>query len=262
VPTRSGGRPRPWVEQLTNTACRPEEGASSRSRPSCVGKQSVWPYQANCTRRANCFHYRTNCFRPSHMPSPDRDPNAGGPTTGENRSGGENTPESLPDREDRWPASGLIPAAVEVVFLEALSGDALRVGLSASEAHAPERPEAATGRVPAVVYLWGIQAPRPGQPFGTAATEAAGRICKGKRLRVAARSTGPEGRIAGSVVAEGKETSGREDVGRALIRLGLAWQDQRRPSSAQLRSLEQEARREEVGLWQQEAPTPPWAWRE
>ncbi|WP_423819826.1 thermonuclease family protein [Salinibacter ruber] len=187
------------------------------------------------------------------MPSPDRDPNAGGPTTGENRSGGENTPESLPDREDRWPASGLIPAAVEVVFLETLSGDALRVGLPVSEAHAPERPEAATGRIPAAVYLWGIQAPRPGQPFGAAATEAASRICEGKRLRVAARRAGPEGRITGSVVAEGKETSERQDVGRALIRLGLAWQDQRGPSSAQLRSLEQESRREEVGLWQQEA---------
>ncbi|MCS3616950.1 thermonuclease family protein [Salinibacter ruber] len=133
-----------------------------------------------------------------------------------------------------------------------------------------------------MVYLWGIQAPRPGQPFGTAATEAAGRICEGKRLHVAARRAGPEGRIAGSVVAEetgspgedttgkdttgkgnaGKCSSGNQDVGRALIRLGLAWQDQRGPSSAQLRSLEQEARREEVGLWQQEAPTPPWAWRE
>ncbi|MCS3698593.1 endonuclease YncB(thermonuclease family) [Salinibacter ruber] len=222
----------------------------------------IWLYQANWTRGANCLHYRANCFRPSHMPSADRDPNAGGPTTGENRSGGENTPESLPDREDRWPDSGLIPAAVEVVFLEALSGDALRVGLSASEAHAPERSRTADGRVPAVVYLWGIQAPRPGQPFGAAATEEVTRICEGKRLRVAARRAGPEGRITGSVVAEEKETSRREDVGRALIRLGLAWQDQRGPSSAQLRSLEQQARREEVGLWQQEAPTPPWAWQE
>nr|WP_272505300.1 thermonuclease family protein [Salinibacter ruber] len=158
----------------------------------------------------------------------------------------------------------------------------MRVGLSVSEAHAPERSGAAVGRVPAVVYLWGIQAPRPGQPFGAEATEAAGRICGGKRLHVAARRAGPEGRITGSVVAEetgspgedttgkdttgkgnaGKGSSGNQDVGRALIRLGLAWQDQRGPSSARLRSLEQEARREEVGLWQQEAPTPPWAWRE
>nr|WP_272501955.1 thermonuclease family protein [Salinibacter ruber] len=68
--------------------------------------------------------------------------------------------------------------------------------------------------------------------------------------------------MTGSVVAEGKETSGREDVGRALICLGLAWQDQRGPSSARLRSLEQKARREEVGLWQQASLTPPWAWRE
>jgi endonuclease YncB( thermonuclease family) len=169
-----------------------------------------------------------------------------------------------------------------VVFIQALSGDALRVGLPASEAHAPERSGTATGRVPAVVYLWGIQAPRPGQPFGAAATEAAGRICGGKRLHVAARRAGPEGRITGSVVAEetgspgedttgkdttgkgnaGKGSSGNQDVGRALIRLGLAWQDQRRPSSAQLRSLEQEARREEVGVWQRADPIPPWAWRE
>nr|WP_272592151.1 thermonuclease family protein [Salinibacter ruber] len=244
------------------------------------------------------------------MPSPERDPNAGGPSTGEN------TLESLSDREDRrqqedtlqrrnafrredgsrkkegshgeegegqFPAGGLIPAAIEVVFLEALSGDALRVSLSAPGRSGPlEEPGASVGRVPAVVYLWGVQAPRPGQPFGAAATEAAGRICKGKRLRVAARRAGPEGRITGSVVAEetgspgedttgkdttekgnaGKGSGGNQDVGRALIRLGLAWQDQRRPSSAQLRSLEQKARREEVGLWQQEAPTPPWAWRE
>ncbi len=247
------------------------------------------------------------------MPSPDRDPNAGGPITSENRSGGENTPESLPDREDRrrqedtlwqrsapqWeersrreegdcdeegggqsPTGGPIPAVIEARFAWALSGDALRVDLSVSEAHAPERPEAATGRIPAVVYLWGIQAPRPDQPFGAAATEAAGRICGGKRLHVAARSAGLEGRITGSVVAEetgspgedttgrdttekaGKGSGGNQDVGRALIRRGLAWQDQRRPSSARLRSLEQQARREEVGLWQQEAPTPPWAWRE
>ncbi len=244
------------------------------------------------------------------MLSLDHDPNAGGPTTGENRSGGENTPESLPDREDRrrqeeasgcrnafrweershggegdcdeegegqFPAGGPIPAVIEARFARALSGDALRVGLPVSEASAPERPEAATGRVPAVVYLWGIQAPRPGQPFGTEATEAAGRICGGKRLRVAARSAEPEGRIAGNVVAEGAGSSGEDttgkgnavegsvgdqDVGRALIRLGLAWQDQRGPSSAQLRSLEQEARLEEVGLWQRADPIPPWAWRE
>ncbi|MCS3675261.1 endonuclease YncB(thermonuclease family) [Salinibacter ruber] len=179
--------------------------------------------------------------------------------------------------QEQSPAGIPIPTAVEVVFLEALSGDALRVGLSVSEAHAPERSGTATGRVPAVVYLWGIQAPRPGQPFGAAATEAAGRICGGKRLHVAARSAGPEGRITGSVVAEetgspgedttgkgsaGKGSGGDQDVGRALIRLGLAWQDQRGPSSARLRSLEQKARREEVGLWQRADPIPPWAWRE
>jgi hypothetical protein len=176
------------------------------------------------------------------MPSPDYDPNAGGPTTGENKSGGENTPESLPDREDRrrqedtlwqrsaprWeersrgeegggqsPTGGPIPAVIEARFAWALSGDALRVGLPVSEAHAPERSEAATGRVPTVVYLWGIQAPRPGQPFGTAATEAAGRICGGKRLRVAAQRAGlPEASWPrGKKQAEGRTWAGPSSAG-------------------------------------------------
>ncbi len=122
--------------------------------------------------------------------------------------------------QEQSPAGIPTPAAVEAVFLEALSGDALRVSLSVSEASAPERPEAAVGRVPAVVYLWDIQAPRPGQPFGAAATEAAGRICGGKRLHVAARSAGPEGRIAGSVVAEetgspGEDTTEKDTTGKS-----------------------------------------------
>ncbi|MCS3613409.1 hypothetical protein [Salinibacter ruber] len=54
--------------------------------------------------------------------------------------------------------------------------------------------------------------------------------------------SGEEVLLDGKRGAAGK----REDVGWALIRMGLAWQDQRRPSSARLRSLEQEARREEV----------------
>ncbi len=158
-------------------------------------------------------------------------------------------------RQGQPPAGGPVPGTIEAAFIQALSGDALKVDLSVSGAPGP------AGRDVAVVYLWGIQAPRPGQPFGEAATEATARLCGGKRLRVAARSAGPEARITGSVVAEGKGSDRGVDAGRALIRCGLAWQDQRGPSSAQLRAFEREARREEVGLWQQEAPTPPWAWK-
>ncbi|WP_263788042.1 thermonuclease family protein [Salinibacter grassmerensis] len=160
---------------------------------------------------------------------------------------------------------GQVPSMVNATLIQALSGDALKVGVLLPEASGPDFPETATGRDVAVVYLWGVQAPRPGQPFGKAATEAAAQLCRGRHLRVATRSAGPEGYIRGSVVAEEKSTGGENaearDVGRALVRRGLAWQDQRGPASAQLRALEQEARGQEVGLWQQEAPTPPWAWR-
>lgn len=75
----------------------------------------------------------------------------------------------------------------------------------------------------------------------------------------------PDIYVTGSIVAVGSSTNGsssKKDVGRALVRRGLAWQDQRGPSSAQLRSLEMKARRQETGLWEQASPTPPWAWRD
>jgi hypothetical protein len=180
--------------------------------------------------------------------------------------------ESIPGSEKgQTPTGGPIPGTVKAVFDRALSGDALKVWVPASGgpvsgASGPaESAGEVAGRTVAVVYLWGIQAPRPSQPFGTAATGAAARLCRGRSLAVAARRAGPEGRIAGSVVAEGNNGAAGQgaevqDVGRALVRRGLAWQDQRGSSSAQLRALEQEARRREAGLWQQEAPTPPWAW--
>lgn len=233
-------------------------------------------------------------------------PNLSPPRTAENFSlpGSESIPGS---KKGQTPTGGPIPGTVEAVFDRALSGDALKVwvpapggpvsgdsvfdrsvpdgsasdrsvsGGFASGASSPaESSGEVAGRTVAVVYLWGIQAPRPSQPFGTAATGAAARLCRGRRLAVAARRAGPEGRIAGSVAAQGNNGAGGQeaevwskpstmdastmDVGRALVRRGLAWQDQRGSSSAQLRALEQEARRREAGLWQQEAPTPPWAW--
>jgi Staphylococcal nuclease homologue. len=164
------------------------------------------------------------------------------------------------------PAGGLTPGTIEPKYACALSGDALKVEISLPEASLPEasapaeRSGAAAGRSVAVVYLWGIQAPRPSQPSGEAAMDAAAQLYEGKSLAAAARSAGPEVCITGSVVAGDEVVAGEEDVGRALVRRGLTWQDQRGPSSAQLRALEREARRQEVGLWQQDAPAPPWAW--
>lgn len=215
------------------------------------------------------------------MSDPARDQNIGGSLTGGTppedspRQGDVSRQEKALHREEvfRWkegrgrePDGGLVPGTIEATFLQALSGDVLKAHISFSEAPGlSRRSGATTGRSLVAVYLWGIQAPRPSQPFGTAATGAVARLCRGRGLTVAARRAGPEGRIAGSVAAEGNNGAGGEeaevqDVGRALVRRGLAWQDQRGPSSAQLRALEQEARRREAGLWQQEAPTPPWAW--
>lgn len=52
------------------------------------------------------------------------------------------------------------------------------------------------------------------------------------------------------------------DVGRTLINEGLAWHyDEDRPSPPVLSRLEERARSEERGLWSQDNPQAPWAWR-
>lgn len=106
------------------------------------------------------------------------------------------------------------------------------------------------------VRLWGVDAPEEGQPYGPAATAAAKELAEGKPCVVTAYDVGPYGRIIGRVRA------GEYDVGRSLVYNGVAWHSRKYDTSRQLVRLEKDARREEKGLWQQEAPVPPWQWRD
>jgi endonuclease YncB( thermonuclease family) len=105
------------------------------------------------------------------------------------------------------------------------------------------------------VRLWGIDAPEKGQPYGTAATQAARQLAGGEPVRVEAQKRGPYGRIIGRVETE------TGDVGASLVHHGYAWADRKNGHSGRLSSLEKRARQDGKGLWAQDSPVPPWHYR-
>jgi len=54
---------------------------------------------------------------------------------------------------------------------------------------------------------------------------------------------------------------GRKDLGKELLRNGMAWHYVRYSSDKNLQQLEDRARAAKVGLWVDENAVPPWEWR-
>jgi endonuclease YncB( thermonuclease family) len=113
------------------------------------------------------------------------------------------------------------------------------------------------------VRLWGVDAPETDQPYGPTAIKAAKKLAKGKTCEVAVWNHGQHGRIIGRVFASEKSV----DVGHSLVSSGYAWHRVKYVGghdkyAGQLEMAQQEARYEELGLWGQSNPIPPWQWRD
>ncbi len=112
------------------------------------------------------------------------------------------------------------------------------------------------------VRLWGVDAPESDQPYGPVATKAARKIAKNKTCSVVVRDHDHHGRIIGRVFVSEKSI----DVGHSLVTSGYAWHRTKyvtghQELSDQLEESQAQARREELGLWTQSNPIPPWEWR-
>ncbi|MDP2111805.1 MAG: thermonuclease family protein [Thiobacillus sp.] len=105
------------------------------------------------------------------------------------------------------------------------------------------------------VRLADIDAPETGQPFGEAATEALkARVLK-QRAQLEIVATDAYGRKLGRLTVDARS------VNAELVRRGLAWAYGRGGARHVMSALQREAQSERIGLWQDAAPTPPWAWR-
>jgi endonuclease YncB( thermonuclease family) len=119
-----------------------------------------------------------------------------------------------------------------------------------------------TDGVETIVRLAGIDAPERAQPFSNVARRALQELTLGHEIEIFPVKIDQYGRtVAGLRIGE-------TDICLEMIRRGLAWQfkqyeHEQTPAERSLYAeAEAAARREKMGLWKDERPTPPWEFRD
>lgn len=106
------------------------------------------------------------------------------------------------------------------------------------------------------VRLAEIDCPEKSQAFGQAAKKFTSDICYGKEVKLIGNVRDRYGRTVAQVVL----TDGT-NVNYQLVKNGYAWQYKAYSKSTELANLEEQARQNHLGLWQDTNPTPPWEFR-
>ena len=107
-----------------------------------------------------------------------------------------------------------------------------------------------------VVRLEHIDAPEKNQPFGNKAKQFASDFCFGKTVVVIGNGKKDRnGRWIGEIFFM------NQNLGKELVRNGLAWHFKRYSKSENYADLEMEARKNKRGLWKEKEPIAPWEWR-
>ncbi len=103
------------------------------------------------------------------------------------------------------------------------------------------------------VRLYGIGSPGEPQPFGQTAKLYTHKRILGKIVRVDPIITDPFHRVIAWVYIDG------ESLNKELLRKGMAWWYRKYlPFETELAELEEQARKEKIGLWAHPSPIPPW----
>ena len=110
------------------------------------------------------------------------------------------------------------------------------------------------------IRLCGIDAPESDQPFGDEATEFVRELVFAEQVEIKERYLDRYGRTIATVFLPDGTV-----LGEALIRSGFAWVYPRycdeEPMCSWWDRLQQKARENELGLWADDDPVPPWEWR-
>jgi len=106
------------------------------------------------------------------------------------------------------------------------------------------------------IRLNGIDAPEQDQDYGQRAKQLAQELAHGQQVTVQTKGQDKYGRSVGDVYLP----DGRH-LNKELIRAGLAWWYCKYSSDQTLKDLEQEARDNKRGLWNDRVPIPPWIYR-
>jgi len=149
----------------------------------------------------------------------------------------------------------LVCACLAPVAAQRFAGRVLEVTDGDTVIVARDNSSEPLGFSPAVVRLFGIDAPEGTQPYGAESTAALSRLVMGKVIDVDMKDVDQYGRLVATVLVGGA------DVNEALVRAGAAWHYAQYSDSAALAAAERDARASRRGLWQSASPQAPWLFR-
>ena len=105
------------------------------------------------------------------------------------------------------------------------------------------------------IRLVEIDAPEINQPFGAQSKNFLNRLLYGKDVTLIAQGEDRYGRTLGEIYANG------ESANALMIKSGFAWVYDRYVKDSSLYKYQDQAKAENLGLWQAENPIAPWVWR-
>jgi micrococcal nuclease len=106
------------------------------------------------------------------------------------------------------------------------------------------------------VRLAEVDCPEKNQAFGQAAKQFTSNLCFGKRVQLIVSQKDRYGRTVGQVLLEDGT-----NVNYEIVKNGYAWQYLAYSNNMELAGLEQHARENKLGLWQDINPVAPWNFR-
>lgn len=106
------------------------------------------------------------------------------------------------------------------------------------------------------VRLFGIDSPERGQAFNKKAKEYTATLVAGKNITLVIRDTDRYGRSVADAYL-----SDHRHVNAEIVKAGYAWHFKQFSNSEELARLEQQARNNKWGLWQDSDPVAPWQFR-
>ncbi len=100
-----------------------------------------------------------------------------------------------------------------------------------------------------------IDAPERNQTYGKKSRRALMDFCAEATIHVAISGYDKYGRKLGKLLCN------QQDVSKHMVKYGHAWFIKRYSKDYSLAVLQDKARKNKLGLWQSQQPTPPWVWR-
>ena len=136
--------------------------------------------------------------------------------------------------------AGFLSADILLENIRVIDGDTIR-----AEVEGKERK----------IRLNDIDAPEMNQPFGVQSRNFLIRLLDKKDITVVFQGKGSYGRPLGQIYAND------ENVNVLMIKSGFAWVYDKYVEDLSLYEFQDQAKSENLGLWQAENPIAPWVWR-